>query len=248
MIRSPFGGAKARASQATSARRARRNLAGAALVVGGMLAAPVALTVGATGASAATPHATVISDCPTYSTNYGGNTDASKLVQVRFSYRPGTQSWVVPANAVLASVCIDASGAQGGGATGGPGGDVNMVPTVTANQILTVAVGKQGSGGGAGGTSAGSGGGASMVFAGNTLVAAAGGGWRGRSSRSGRRGRWPSRRQHDAARWPGRNRRTGGRQRRRRRFLHGRRLGWYRRGLARQRSRHRGPGRDRWKR
>lgn len=179
MNRSPWGGC-GRSLRSTRSGTPRRNLVGTALVAGALVAAPLALTGGATGASAATPHATVVTDCPTWSTNFGGNTDPSKVVQVRFSYRPGTQSWVVPSNAVPNSICIDASGAQGGstaGGTGGTGGDVNIVPTVTANQVLTVVVGKQGSGGGPGGTGGATGGGASAVFApGGAVIAVAGSG------------------------------------------------------------------------
>ncbi|HEY5098134.1 MAG TPA: hypothetical protein VII46_08790, partial [Acidimicrobiales bacterium] len=82
-------------------------MAGAALVVGGFLAAPALLTAGAVGAS--TPVAPSViaapTDCPTYAASFGAN-----VVTVRFSFNKNAQTWVVPSNAIPNSICVDASG------------------------------------------------------------------------------------------------------------------------------------------
>ena len=174
MIRSPFGGAEHHATRGSRARASRRNLAGAALVVGGFLAAPVVLT-GAPASAAPVSHSLLAAptDCPTYAASFGAN-----VVTVRFSFNKNVQTWVVPSNAITNSICLDASGAQGGaGSAGafGTGGTVNVVPSLTAGQSLQIYLGQQGSpasagggggtgGGGAGGPGAGGGGGSSQVF------------------------------------------------------------------------------------
>ncbi len=186
MIRSPFGSAEPHVTRSSRARAPRRNLAGAALVVGGFLAAPVVLA-GAPASAAPVPHSLIAAPPTARPTprHSGPN-----VVTVRFSYNKNAQTWIVPSNAITNSICLDASGAQGGaGSAGtfGTGGTVNMVPSLSAGQSLQIYLGQQGSsasagggggngGGGAGGPGAGGGGGSSQVFTQGSLLLATGGG------------------------------------------------------------------------
>jgi hypothetical protein len=98
-------------------------------------------------------------------------------------------AFTVPAG--ITSLTVDAYGAQGGGALGGPGGRTTFTITVIPGETLTVDVGGQGglptggsNGGGAGGLAnagtgpgtGGGGGGWSGVSRGATLLVVAGGG------------------------------------------------------------------------
>src|ERR1700676_406355 len=134
MVRSPSGSTEGLATR--SPRASKRNLAGAALVVGGFLAAPVAL-VGAPS-SAAPRLIPAVTDCSVYAGSFGPN-----VVKVQFSYNPNPQRWLVPSNAITSSICIDASGGQGGPSPqpplineGGYGGTLNVVPSVSSGQSL----------------------------------------------------------------------------------------------------------------
>src|SRR5450631_3416231 len=78
MFRSPSGSNEAQATRSSRSRAPRRNLAGAALVVGGFLAAPVALV--AAPASAAPRLVPAVTDCSVYAGSFGPN-----VVKVQFS-------------------------------------------------------------------------------------------------------------------------------------------------------------------
>ena len=123
-----------------------------------------------------------VNNCPTYAATFGPN-----AVAVTFHYQAFPQTWIVPSTAVSGSICIDASGAQGGAssaAPGGTGGDVNVVTNASANQALRIVIGKRGASSPAGG---GAGGGGTYVFApdGSVLAVAGGGGGAGTSANGG---------------------------------------------------------------
>ncbi|HEX7459174.1 MAG TPA: hypothetical protein VF279_01010, partial [Acidimicrobiales bacterium] len=156
-------------------------------VVAGTLVAglcTVAATATQASAAAAPRLIPAIKSCPAYTAGLGSNE-----VSVSFHYQPVHQTWVVPSTAVLSSICVDASGAQGGASAtqpGGTGGDVNIVPKVAVGDSLQIVVGKQGRSG-PGGTGAGGGGGGTYVFApdGSVLAVAGGGGGAGATGNGG---------------------------------------------------------------
>ena len=188
MIQFRHGASASTVSNDGSGSRRQRSKAGAALLVGALLTAPLGVIAAASGASAAPRLIPQVTDCQAYSSTFGPNP-----VKVVFSYRAQPQSFIVPSNAIANSVCFDASGAQGGagtGGAGGTGGTVNEVLAVTPGQSLRIAVGQMGSptsaggisgggiSGGNGGAGAGGGGGTTQIFdsTGNLLLAAGGGG------------------------------------------------------------------------
>jgi hypothetical protein len=162
-------------SHGRCSRNRRRSLIGRGLVVATIAAALGVPALDSSPAYASAAPLGVVKDCPTYDATFGTN-----VISVTFHYQPVPQTWVVPSTAVPDSVCIDASGAQGGPSaaqSGGTGGTVNVVTALTPGQATIITVGKRGRSGG-GGTGAGRGGSGTYVFApdGSVLVAAGGGG------------------------------------------------------------------------
>jgi hypothetical protein len=127
----------------------------------------------------------------------GGPISTGSSSTITFPYTGAVQSFTVPS--CVSSITVDAKGAQGGGTSGGLGGRVQCVYTVTPGSVLSIYVGGQGAGlgsnaaggfngGGNSGTSGGTyngsgGGGASDVRVGGTalsnriIVAGGGGGY-----------------------------------------------------------------------
>lgn len=117
-----------------SPRRAMRTWFPMAIVAGALVLGPQAMAVGVSSASAAPKLAPPITNCDTYEAGLGPN-----QFSVDFKYSSQIQHWTVPNNVVAGSVCIDASGAQGGdgtGSAGGLGGAVNELFSVTAGPDL----------------------------------------------------------------------------------------------------------------
>ncbi len=169
---------------ASGGRRRSRGRTAFSLAVAALLVAPLVALAGSSAASAASRVIPPVTNCPTYASTFGSN-----VVSVTFHYQSVAQTWIVPSTAVASSICIDASGAQGGQSSaqpGGTGGDVNVVPNVATGQSLQLVVGKRGASG-AGGSGAGSGGGGTYVFApnGSVLAVAGGGGGAGVSGNGG---------------------------------------------------------------
>ncbi len=101
---------------------------------------------------------------------------AASAAPVTFSYTGGFQSYTASTTGLYNILAFGAQGGSGSGGFGGGGADIGADFTLTAGEVLRIAVGGTGSGGDTGG----GGGGSFVVGPNNTaLVIAAGGGGSG---------------------------------------------------------------------